>query len=113
MTGKTGESIKKRGDSHIDLFLNFPIMDMNRKFANNVLFPNLNKVMRAMRFMPGLWGKQRALESGKPEEIERRTVPFEEMIEEYYHLRDIDDKGRPSRRRLESLGMKDVADALF
>jgi len=92
---------------------NEKIMDMNRKFANNVLFPNLNKVMRAMRFMPGLWGKQRALESGKPEEIERRTVPFEEMIEEYYHLRDIDDKGRPSRRRLESLGMKDVADALF
>jgi aldehyde:ferredoxin oxidoreductase len=35
------------------------------------------------------------------------------MIEEYCHLRDIDDKGRPARRRLESLGMKDVADALF
>jgi len=35
------------------------------------------------------------------------------MIEEYYRLRDIDDKGRPSRRRLESLGMKNVADALF
>jgi aldehyde:ferredoxin oxidoreductase len=72
---------------------NEKIMDMNRKFANNVLFPNLNKVMRAMRFMPGLWGKQRALESGKPGELERRTVPFEEMIEEYYNLRDIDDKG--------------------
>jgi aldehyde:ferredoxin oxidoreductase len=66
-----------------------------------------------MRFMPGLWGKQRALEAGKAEEVKRRTVPFDDMIEEYYRLRDIDAQGRPSRKRLESLDMKDVADALF
>jgi len=88
------------------------MMDITRKVANNVLFPNLNKVMRATRFMPGIWGKQRALEAGKPDEIKRRTVPFDEMIEEYYQLREIDAEGRPSRRRLESLGMADVADKL-
>jgi aldehyde:ferredoxin oxidoreductase len=89
------------------------VMELNRKFANNILFPNLYKLMRAMRFMPGLWGKQRALEAGKAQEIKRRTVPFDDMIEEYYRLRDIDAQGRPSRKRLESLDMKDVADALF
>jgi len=92
---------------------NEKMMEIIRKFANNVLFPNMYKLMMAMRFMPGLWGKKRALEAGKAEEIMRRTVPFDDMIEDYYRLRDIGEQGRPSRKRLESLGLKDVADALF
>lgn len=77
------------------------LMDNTRKIANKFLFPNLYKMMKLMGMLPGLSGDK------------KRSVPFDEMIEEYYRLRDIDDKGRPSRKRLESLGLKDVANALF
>jgi aldehyde:ferredoxin oxidoreductase len=91
---------------------NEKLMDLTRKFADNILFPNVGKMLRVMRFLPGIRGREKALERGEMEEILRRTVPFQQMLEEYYRLRDIDDKGRPRRSRLESLGLKDVAKAL-
>ena len=80
---------------------NEKLMDIVRKIADSLLFPNLYRIMKLVGMLPGFSGDK------------KRTVPFNEMIEEYYRLRDIDDKGYPSRERLESLGLKDVADALF
>lgn len=87
-------------------------MDALGSVANAVLFPNFNKIMRATRFLPGIWGSDRALKAGRADEIQRRTIPFDSMLEEYYRLRDIDERGFPRRRRLESLGLQAVADAL-
>jgi len=76
------------------------------------LFPNMDKILTSLNKLPMFSMRGKKLERRDPEEIRRRTVAFDEMLEEYYRLRDIDDKGRPSRSRLEELGLKDVADAL-
>ncbi len=76
------------------------------------LYPNMDKMLISMNKLPGFSGKRKKLEGGDPEEKRKKTVAFEEMLREYYQLRDIDAQGRPSRGRLEELGLKDVADAL-
>ena len=91
--GPTGRLLAKIGSEKL--------MNNVRKVENKFLFPNLYKVMKTTGKLFGLSGNK------------KRKVPFDEMIEEYYRLRDIDDKGRPSRERLESLGLGDVADTLF
>jgi aldehyde:ferredoxin oxidoreductase len=83
------------------------LMGITAGMANAFLFPNINKILRALRFIPGM----RAVDPKAPEAV-KRTVPFQQMLEEFYRLRDIDQQGRPSQARLESLGMKDVAEAL-
>jgi aldehyde:ferredoxin oxidoreductase len=81
-------------------------------FQMKVLVPNMNKLLMSESHLPGLRGHRKKLESGEAEEIRRRTIPFDEMIEEYYRLRDIDGQGRPSRSVLEGLGMREVADEI-
>jgi aldehyde:ferredoxin oxidoreductase len=76
------------------------------------LYPNMDKILTSMNKVPGFSGRRKKLEGGDPEERKRKTVAFDEMLQEYYVLRDIDAQGRPSRRRLEELGLKGVADAL-
>ncbi len=82
------------------------------KIMDRFLYPNLDKIVKPMEHLPYLRGRRKAFEAGDPEEVKRRTVPFETMIEEYYSLRDIDDKGCPSARRLKEMGLGDVAAAL-
>jgi aldehyde:ferredoxin oxidoreductase len=91
---------------------NEKVMNILRKFADSLLFPYIDKVLRLMRFLPGIWGRQRALRAGDEDERKRKTVPFDNMIEEFYLLRAIDEQGCPSRACLEALGMNDVADVL-
>ena len=76
------------------------------------LFPNMDKILTSLNRLPMFSIRRKKLEKREPEEVRRKTVAFEEMLEEYYRLRDIDEKGRPSRRRLEELGLDDVAKAL-
>ena len=76
------------------------------------LYPNIDKMLTSMNHLPGFSGKRKKLERGDREERGRKTVAFDEMLQEYYQLRDIDAQGRPSRRRLEELGLKDVSEAL-
>ncbi|NPV60582.1 MAG: aldehyde ferredoxin oxidoreductase family protein [Actinobacteria bacterium] len=76
------------------------------------LYPNMDKMLTSMNKLPGFSTKRKKLERGDVEEKKKKTVAFDEMIGEYYRLRDIDEKGRPSRMRLEELGLKEVADAL-
>lgn len=102
--GPAGKMMAKLGSA--------TVINLTKKFADSVLFPNIDKAMRASRFLPGLWGHHRALRAGNEQEIAQRTVPFEAMLEEYYGLRDIDEQGRPSRSRLEAVGLRDVADQL-
>lgn len=88
------------------------VKNASARVMNKLVYPNLDKMLRPMRFLPGFRGHRKALEARNEDEVRRRTVPFNEMIEEYYRLRDIDAEGRPSRERLEELGLADVAKAL-
>ncbi len=91
----------------------------NEKFAamlngsmNKYFMPNMYKILKSMKYLPGLRGHNKALASRKADEILRRTVPFEVMLEEYYKLRDIDSNGRPSSAKLKSLGLEDADEVL-
>jgi aldehyde:ferredoxin oxidoreductase len=77
------------------------------------LYPNMDKILTSMNKMPGFSGRRKKLERKDPQEVGRKTVAFSEMIQDFYELRDIDAQGRPSRKCLEGLGLKDVADALY
>ena len=88
------------------------LQNVSVKVMNKFVYPNLDKVLRPMRFFPGFRGRRKALEARNEDEIKRRTLPFDEMLEEYYRLRDIDAEGRPGRKMLEELGLEDVAAAL-
>ncbi len=92
---------------------NEKVMNMLSMIMEKFLYPNLNMVMRVTRLLPLFWLPQRGLAQGKESAVKRATVPYDVMLNEYYELRDIDEKGRPSRQRLESVGLRDVADALF
>jgi aldehyde:ferredoxin oxidoreductase len=87
--------------------------DITANIMAKYLYPNMDKMLTSMNKLPGFSGHRKKLEQGDPQEIKRKTVAFDQMIEEYYELRDIDEQGRPSRKVLERLGMKDVADALY
>jgi aldehyde:ferredoxin oxidoreductase len=76
------------------------------------LYPNMDKILTKMNYLPGFWGKRKKLERGDQAERDKKTVAFDEMIQDFYALRDIDAQGRPSRRRLEEVGLADVAEAL-
>jgi aldehyde:ferredoxin oxidoreductase len=88
------------------------VKNTSAKMMNKLVYPNLDKILRPMRFLPGFRGGRKGLEAGSEKELNRRRIPFDEMIEEYYRLRDIDAEGRPSRARLQQLGLADVADTL-
>jgi len=89
------------------------VLKINSKLTYGLLFPYLYKLLKASLYvLPGLWARQKRLEAGDAEEIMRRHVDFDYMIEDYYKLRDIDEQGRPSRGRLEELGLQNVADEL-
>jgi aldehyde:ferredoxin oxidoreductase len=79
---------------------------------SKVLYPNMDKMLTSMNKLPGFSGRRKKLEQKDPAEVMRKTVAFDEMIQEYYRLRDIDAQGRPSRERLRSMGLEDVAEAL-
>ena len=97
----------------LDMIKSEKIMNIVGDLANKALFTNFDKIMRSMRFMPIFWIKDQALKARLNNEIKKRTIPVDSMLDEFYKLRDIDFQGRPSRARLESMGMKDVAEALF
>lgn len=92
---------------------NIKVVDAIKKVNMKILFPRFNKVMRASRFLPGFWGHERAMKAGNSDEIKRTTVPLDQMLADFYRQRNIDEQGRPSRARLESLRLKDVADAFL
>ncbi len=79
---------------------------------NKYLYPHMDKILVSLNYLPGFSGKRKKLAAGDAGEMQRKTVAFDEMIEDFYRLRDIDDRGRPSRDCLEGLGLADVAAAL-
>ncbi len=90
---------------------NQKIADMNKDMTRKFLLPNLFRVLTTLgKLMPWIGGTD--LKKADLSELQSRFVDFDYMIEDYYKLRGLDEKGFPRRARLEPLGLKDVADAL-
>ncbi len=77
-----------------------------------MLMLKMSKFLAGMRVVADLTPAQRALKAGKEGMRQRRTVPFERMLEDFYRLRSIDDKGRPSAQKLVDLGLVEPANVL-
>jgi aldehyde:ferredoxin oxidoreductase len=89
------------------------VADVMKKFTDKVLLPNIFKILITTgKLMPWLGSGDRRMRGAEIEEFRRRIVDFDYMINEFYRLRDLDDRGFPMRARLEKLGLSDVADAL-
>lgn len=90
---------------------NEKIMNMNNSLTVKYVLNHLFLIITTLgKLLPWVGGT--AFKKGDIEEFKSRFVDFDYMIEEFYRLRELDDKGIPRRPRLESLGLKDVADAL-
>ena len=89
------------------------VADVMKKFTDKVLLPNIFKILITTgKLMPWLGGRDRRMRGAEVEELKHRFVDFDYMLNDFYRLRDLDDKGLPRRSRLEKLGLSDVADAL-
>ncbi len=76
------------------------------------VYPRMDGILGVLNKLPGFAGWREKLRAREPAATGRMTVAFEEMIQEFYRLREIDEMGRPAGRRLRQLGMDDVAEAL-
>lgn len=92
---------------------NTSIINTMKIVMSDLAFPQINRILIAVKYsLPWYWIKRIRLMIKDPRAYKRATVPFDEMLNDYYKLRDIDEKGRPSKERLESLGLGDVARVL-
>ncbi|MBN2167598.1 MAG: aldehyde ferredoxin oxidoreductase family protein [Actinobacteria bacterium] len=84
-----------------------------RAAMGKVAFPQMNNLMKIVKNMlPNYWVRRRKQARRDPKMIGRATIPYDKMLSEYYELREIDEQGRPGKKKLESLGLNDVAKAL-
>ncbi len=98
----------------------FMAMIKNEKLLEYVRLFNAKVVLRntfrtvnlAGKLFPSRWRTGRRLRKGEIEEISGRYVDFDYMLDEYYRLRKIDERGRPEREALERLGLEAVSEAL-
>jgi aldehyde:ferredoxin oxidoreductase len=85
------------------------------KFSNTLtrkfVLTNLFKILTLLgKLLPWIGGT--AFSAAEAEEFRGRFVEFDYMLDEYYRLRGLDERGIPRRSSLEPLGLSDVADAL-
>jgi aldehyde:ferredoxin oxidoreductase len=79
--------------------------------AKVVLRNTFRTVNLAGKLFPSRWRTGR-MRRGEIEEISDRYVDFDFMLDEYYRLRRIDERGRPQREALIRLGLDEVSRAL-
>jgi aldehyde:ferredoxin oxidoreductase len=92
---------------------NEKIAGIMQKSTNRFMLPNLFRILKITGYLvPWVGGTDRRLRNAELSELERNLVDFDYMIEDFYRLRDLDGRGFPSRAKLESLGLEEVADAL-
>ena len=98
----------------------FMAMIQNEKLLEYLKLFNARVVLRntfrtvnlAGKLVPSRRRTNRRPRKGEIEEISDRYVDFDYMLDEYYRLRRIDERGRPQREVLEGLGLDSVSDAL-
>ena len=92
---------------------NETIAGLIQKSANSLMLPNLFRILKITgRLVPWVGGTDPRVRKAEIEELERRLVDFDYMIEDYYRERALDERGFAKRERLQELGLDDVAEAL-
>lgn len=92
---------------------NEKLSEAMKKVSRKYVFTNLFKMITLIgKVIPGLGGSDRRMRSAELSEIRGRLVEFDEMLDDYYQVRQLEENGFPRRGRLEGLGLSDVADAL-
>jgi aldehyde:ferredoxin oxidoreductase len=80
---------------------------------DKLLIPNIYRILTFIaRLMSLGGGKKRRFMRAYVEETVRRRVDFDQMLDEYYRLRRIDERGYPERDALNELGLNDVSRVL-
>jgi hypothetical protein len=69
-------------------------------------------IMLMGKFSPRARAAGRRIRRQDVEELRRRTVNFDYLLEDYYRLRELDSNGVPQPERLRSLGLSEVSEAL-
>lgn len=84
-----------------------------KKFNARILLRNTYRTVNLAGKLTGSPRRmKRRFRRADVEELSRRYVDFDYMLEEYYRLRKIDERGRPEASVLEELGLGEVAGAL-
>ena len=83
------------------------------RYTEKSALPSMFKnIMLMGKLSPGARAGMKRIRRQDVDEIRRRTVNFDYMLEEYYRLRGLDGEGAPSAERLQALGLAEVAQAL-
>jgi len=104
------------------------VMSLDSKFADRIqgeravkyyklaldklLIPNMSRILMLIARLMSLASKDRRFMKADTEEALRKRVDFDFMLEEYYQLRRIDERGYPEREVLEDLGLDEVSQSL-
>jgi len=92
---------------------NEKIAGIMQKSTDKFMLPNLFKILKITGMLvPWVGGTDRRLRNAEIAELQSRLVDFDYMIKDFYRLRELDELGFASRKRLEGLGLSDVADRL-
>ena len=92
---------------------NEKIAAMIQRFTDRFMLPNLFKILTFTgKLVPWVGGTDSRLKGAAVSEFTSRLVDFDRMIDDYYRLRGLDERGFPARPRLEELGLSDLADEL-
>lgn len=84
-----------------------------QRYTERTALPSMFKnIMLMGSLSPRARAAGRRLRRKKEEELRRRTVAFDELLEDYYRLRGLDSSGAPTGERLQALGLAEVSAAL-
>ncbi len=83
------------------------------RYTEKSALPSMFKNLMLMgKLSPSVRAGLKRIQRRDVEELRRRTVNFDYMLDEYYRLRGLDREGAPKADRLQALGLGDVAKAL-
>jgi aldehyde:ferredoxin oxidoreductase len=83
------------------------------RYTEQSALPSMFKnIMLMGKFSPRARAAGRRIRRQDVEELRRRTVNFDYLLEDYYRLRELDSNGVPQPERLRSLGLSEVSEAL-
>ncbi|MBU1672620.1 MAG: aldehyde ferredoxin oxidoreductase family protein [Actinobacteria bacterium] len=92
---------------------NEKIAGLLQQFSDRIMLPNTFKIITITgKLVPWIGGTYKQLRKSDVEQFRTRLVDFDYMLRDFYRLRDLDQRGFPSRERLEEYGLADVADEL-
>jgi len=88
------------------------MVSLLKKFSRDILAPRLFKTINGIGRVVSRLRRDTPATRSVNREDENRVVEFKSMMDDYYRIRQFDERGVPVRSRLSGLGLSDVADVL-